>query len=402
MLAITLATLVAAPPVHANASPAPWSGSPQLVEVSKLLPSTPLTGGEMGQVVAIDGQRIAVGSPFSPTGGLTNSGALEVYELVYGTWISVAELPPTPPIGFSNYGAALALRGERIAVGAPNEIGPGGVTGAVYVFERDPVTGTWPEVQRLAPDLPRTTFGASLALDGDRLLVGATTGAAGDRRLAGVVLVFERDVSGTWKLQAALASPAPILQGAFGFDLDLEGDRAAISELNQDAGSVVDAGVLHVFERDRAGDWGWVQALGASTPVFQQRLGWELDLSGDTLVASSQKTQSAHVFRRDPFAGLWFEEAVLTSPSGSSSFGTALGLSGDLLVVGAPFDGPGGRAYAFERSAGGVWTLHDVEEPPDGDRFGDSVAVSPAHAVIGNPFDDELGIEVGAAFVYDH
>jgi len=102
------------------------------------------------------------------------------------------------------------------------------------------------------------------------------------------------------------------------------------------------------------------------------------------------------------------QEPKLTATNGSSGdeFGASVGLHGDVAVVGARFAGtPGnepGAAYVFVRS-GGTWAQQDqltAGDGEDGDGFGTAVAVSGDVAVVGAPRDDEGGEDAGAVYVF--
>lgn len=87
------------------------------------------------------------------------------------------------------------------------------------------------------------------------------------------------------------------------------------------------------------------------------------------------------------------ETARLTPSDGAATdnFGSSVSLDGNTLVVGAPFADPGGvqsqgAAYVFVRSAGGTWTEVKKIVAPDGaefDNFGDDVGVSGDLLVVG-------------------
>jgi hypothetical protein len=88
--------------------------------------------------------------------------------------------------------------------------------------------------------------------------------------------------------------------------------------------------------------------------------------------------------------GDWVLQQKLTASDGTSgaSFGAALALDDDTLIVGAPNDGGGrGAAYVFTRT-GATWSPQDKLVFPDGvvvDRAGSSVALRGDTVVLGAP-----------------
>lgn len=128
----------------------------------------------------------------------------------------------------------IAMDAERIVIGLPYEDGecsgqPNCTdSGVVYVFRHD--TTEWVEEQRLtasdAEEIDR--FGSMVAIDGERIVVGASQA---DVTIDddGVVYVFERP-GVTWIQQHIVPSPAPVFNGLFGASMQLEGDRLLVGQ----------------------------------------------------------------------------------------------------------------------------------------------------------------------------
>lgn len=105
---------------------------------------------------------------------------------------------------------------------------------------------------------------------------------------------------------------------------------------------------------------------------------------------------------------VWIEEGKLSAPAGmvGDAFGSAVALSGNTALVGAPGDdGSGvdaGAAYVFVRS-GTSWTLQQKLQPTDisaGDAFGTAVALSGDTALVGAANADGTVTDSGAAYVF--
>src|SRR5690606_28342041 len=106
-------------------------------------------------------------------------------------------------------------------------------------------------------------FGATVALQGDRLLVGAPGRASQGEPQAGAVYAFRR-VSGTWTLEAQWVPADPGYETTFGFTLALDGSTAMVGEFGENTS---------VFERSTEGTWSLVQALPYRA--------WSLAMRGD-------------------------------------------------------------------------------------------------------------------------
>lgn len=138
--------------------------------------------------------------------------------------------------------------------------------------------------------------------------------------------------------------------------------------------------------------------LSASDGKANDRFGYSLALSGDTLVVGAPGAKAAYVFRRN--AGVWAEEAKLTGPN-PVEFGYSVAIDGDTIVVGDPgFTGYRGGAFVFRRT-GVTWTLEDWLLSPvfeAWDVFGDAVAVSGDTAMVGAPLQGAY--DEGAVFLF--
>ena len=104
----------------------------------------------------------------------------------------------------------------------------------------------------------------------------------------------------------------------------------------------------------------------------------------------------------------WSQQAKLipADPAEFDQFGSAVSISGDYAVVGAPYhDGDGtnaGATYIFKRE-GDVWTQQvklNAYEVEAGDHFGFSVSIKGNYVVVGAWGDDDLGENAGAVYVF--
>lgn len=155
----------------------------------------------------------------------------------------------------------------------------------------------------------------------------------------------------------------------------------------------------------------------ASDPAFGDLLGDALDLDGDTLAlgarAKNNGKGAVYVFRR---GASWTLEQKLTvaTAANQDQVGAAVGLSGNLLVAGAPDpldvtgtpSGPG-AAYVFRRT-GSSWAQEATLSASDGqanDLFANAAAANSDVALLGAPGDVPSGpgdrvTGQGAAYVF--
>lgn len=190
-----------------------------------LPPGTPDPFGLFGSAVAVGDGVALVGSPGAGDLALL-AGAAAVFERdVSGMWAPTVSLVADVPAAGALLGAAVATDGHFAMVGAP---GDGG--GRVHVFERN-ATGGWAAADILSPAAgrPGDAFGAAVALDGGTLVVGAPgadlvgpdTGAVSiweRRRVAPTLDVLGGGCPGPMILFLSQATPGGLVRpyGAFG------------------------------------------------------------------------------------------------------------------------------------------------------------------------------------------
>jgi hypothetical protein len=174
-----------------------------------------------------------------------------------------------------------------------------------------------------------------------------------------------------------------------------------------------EAGVVYVFELDD--DWIQADVLTPDDGEANDQFGRSIAMDGAWAVIGSPLDDdlgtgsgSAYLFER--VGDDWLQRDKVTASDGSEDddFGRDVAISGDRIVVGAPFAGPagpvsgGGAAYLFERS-GDTWTEVAAWTAPDGgtsDGFGRSVAISGSRALVGAPGHEHDGVAPGAAFAF--
>ncbi|MFV2065642.1 MAG: hypothetical protein ACC645_01580, partial [Pirellulales bacterium] len=140
------------------------------VESAKLYPSDRGIAGEgFGEAVAISGNSLViVGAPADATDG-DDSGAAYVFALgADGEWSQQAKLRADVPSANDRFGASVDVDGTTAVVGAPG-------AHDAFVFSRD--GATWVEQTKI--DKASGNFGYAVAIAGNRLAVGQPNAGAG-------------------------------------------------------------------------------------------------------------------------------------------------------------------------------------------------------------------------------
>ena len=326
-----------------------------------------------------------------------------VYVFSRDDWMQLAQLQPLDPVLGQFFGFAVAASGDTILVGA-YAAAPSGIYrgGAAYVFVRDS-TGGWSQQAKLvASDVSfNAVFGFSVALDGDTAVVGAY----GDSNLSGAAYVFRRRNS-VWTEEAKLTPSPPASYADFGFSVAVEGDTAAIGAPRAQFYPGGDA--VYVFERSN-GNWARTVRLVAADFVPFDGFGFSVDLSGNTLVVGApykdNNTGAAYAFVRSGTG--WTQEARLSAPGirVGDYYGLEVGIHDDTVAVGAPIEGSDyGAVYVFGRAKTG-WDapLRLTPSDPLPDKFGLSLAVAERAVVVGAyawPGPGTPNEYTGKAYVY--
>jgi choice-of-anchor B domain-containing protein len=140
-----------------------------------------------------------------------------VFKRSGSSWQQVGKLVSPDPKDRSAFGAALGLIGDALFVGEP---GFNERTGAVHVFRAD-ASGAFTAAARIAPATAQKSdaFGASMAVQGDRLFVSAT----GANAQVGLVYGFARDADGEWRESRKLAPFESTRADGFGQSIAVDG-----------------------------------------------------------------------------------------------------------------------------------------------------------------------------------
>lgn len=218
------------------------------VEKQKLSVSSAARGAQFGLVLSLSGGTLLVGAPNSTGIAGSLSGAVYVFRLNDGTWTQNQKLTASDAAAFDNFGFSVSVDGSTAVVGAPfrEEGRVDESSGAVYVFELS--GGAWRERARLTPGdgAAGAQFGSAVALSGDALAVGAR----GVDENRGSVRIYERGDAG-WAEEARFFGEAGGDQ--FGVAASISGDRLLVGAM-LNAASGKESGAAYLFERRRTPD----------------------------------------------------------------------------------------------------------------------------------------------------
>ncbi|MDP6980568.1 MAG: FG-GAP repeat protein [Myxococcota bacterium] len=204
-------------------------------------------------------------------------------------------------------------------------------------------------------------FGRTVGLDDDVMLVGSPTDSDAGTS-AGAVYVFERDGEDWIEVQKLLADDTAA-DDLFGFAVAIRGDVAIVGAYGEDENGS-GTGAAYVFRSDGT-TWTQEAKLQPLDPVDQHGFGSSVGISGAVAVVGAPGDDSngtaagaAYAFRHD--AGSWLQDQKLTASDGAAAdqFGASVATDGSVISVGArlasvdPPDPPGTQRRGLQRRSG--------------------------------------------------
>ncbi|MDZ7782072.1 MAG: thrombospondin type 3 repeat-containing protein [Halioglobus sp.] len=284
-----------------------------------------------------------------------------------------------PVVGNSTteeFGAALAIQGFRIAIGAPAEHSwisdctffptctveshwvSGGGKVRLYLYD-----GANFQAERVISfGALGDQFGKAVALERWNLLVGSPGTVPGSAH------VFDPD---TGTLIGSFASPDATGDDGYGLVVALDDDLAIVGAPGADT--------VYVYRDDGNGNWS--AAGNLDSPGNGSQFGAALAADGERIIVGAPGIDEAHIFEDDGDA-VWPVAEILTGTTGSD-FGRSVAITGDTAFVGAPELVSGAQVIGvverYDSLPDGTW-LHTTEltaeTPADNDNYGEVIAAS--------------------------
>jgi len=363
------------------------------------------TGAMFGPGIAADADVLVIGSPGDDVGTKQNRGSAAVFRRVGAAWIEEAELLASQGAAHDRFGASVAVSGDIIVVGAPEDVvGPNLFRGSATVFRR--LAAAWIEEATLQPSEFAMHFGGSVAVSENVIVVGALHAEISGEQSQGSATVFRWN-GVSWILEQTLVSSSGDANDFFGTSVAIDGDDIVV-------GAPTDGlGLVTTFHWD---GHLWIEGatLSPNQPLRDPGFGRAVSLHENDLVVGAWAgavSGGGAAFAFERTSSGWLEQALPLAPGSEALdfFGCSIAVLGDLIVVGALRDDVGtagdqGTATVYRRT-GGVWVFDTQLAASDGgadDRFGASVALVGDSVLVAAPWK-AVGSEPeqGAVYVYD-
>lgn len=345
--------------------------------------------------VSGDGTVVAVGAPnYSDSDKLSKSGRVQVFERLARQWrLRGQTLYGRNELDQFGYAVSLSEDGSRLAVSEPGLDGPAGDrAGNVRVFDYDGAA-TWILTgNEIGGEAVADLFGLSLSLSGDgkRFAVGSPYHDGDETiNLSGRVRVFEyKDKS--WKnVGDPLDGPQSLDWFGWAVSLSFDGTAVAVGAPR----NTQHGGFVRCYEWDK-GSWNQagadiINTVGDSIQL-DDRFGMTVSMSPDgkrVAIGSPWKDQGTNTRRSGLVAVYQLVRNEWTllgdSLSGSNTndrFGWSLQLSGDTLAIGIP----GQNKVSIHRWTGSYWDTVStpLQAEQQRDEYGHSVAISTDGSIV--------------------
>lgn len=434
-----LALFILVSPLAAQVGP--WvPASTPLADGCLPSPDTQSINTGFGQALSVSGEVLAVSNFY------VERVFVFERDVLTGEWLqgvtdgAIGELLSPIFPQWSWFGWALAVDGSRMVVGAPFYVENGAFEGIAYLYDRDPVTAEWLLTETIAnpgTGIVDGRFGEAVALDGDRLAIGDPIYLATAGQSHGRVVIHERDsLTGEWLETALISNPGNTIweEDNFGNAVSLSGDVLAVGAPWAAVGTglgVPYSGRVDVFEQDStSGDWLLTSVLENPTPGVFDEFGLKLALSGDLLAVGVYQDApfgvindgSVYLYQRQGPGTEWLP--VDTSNLGGTipgqipppiplleeSFGSSVAIDGQTLAIGAnraEVNGivGAGSSYLYGVDGGGQWQLLQSianPDPRENETYGTSVGISNTVLAVGTPgYQVVGGSAIGAVYLYE-
>jgi hypothetical protein len=368
------------------------------------------TETKLGSSVSLDGGFMAVGSPYDDIGG-EDSGVVWIHNAVSGLLLHRIDNPY--PLPESRFGWSVAVSGNRVVIGAPDDNTGASDAGIVHVFDLGSATPTVPVLSLPNPNPAiNDGFGYSVAISGTDIVVGTPDGDSGIAN-AGCVYIYDLTSPVPTTPVRQLNHPNPSGQN-FGYSVALSGPKVVVGACQDGVGE--DLSRAYIYDLGSGTPTVPVLTLDDGSPLTNEQFGFAVAIVGDRVVVSAPRddtmgNDSGRAYAYDlssPTPATPMATLSDSSPAADDLFGMSLSMSGDRVAVGAHLDDDGasnsGSVYVFDLSSPAPQTAVvsiDNPGPASNDEFGRTVALSGTRLLVGASGDNTGASSAGSAYVFE-
>jgi len=312
-------------------------------QIAQFFPNPSVGNIKFGYCIAIEDSIVAVGAPFDDING-SSSGSVYLFNANTGAQIAIV----TPNDGQYNdhFGGAIALDNGILAVGSSSDDDNGSNTGSVYTFNAS--TGT--QIAKFLPNdgQDNANFGHAVDIANDILAVGAYRDDD-NGSLSGSAYSF--DVLTGVQLNKLLPNDGEAYD-LFGDNVSIYDGIVAIGAKSdgQQGGS---SGSVYIFNAITGNQ---IIKLLTNDGTSADNFGFCVTLENGIVAAGAygdgdNGTDSGSAYLFDALEGLQIAKLLPSDGEAFASFGASIAMDNGLLVVGASLDDTIGAVYVFDVAA---------------------------------------------------
>ena len=355
-----------------------------------------LDSEDYGKAMDMTSNWLAIGAPEHSSGG-ESVGAVYLYRNIGSRWVSGGMLQAPIQNASDEYGYSVAITDDVLVVGAPGSSNSGSSNeGSVYVYRRDGMN--WNLEQQLEPDGSNhdAEFGVSVDVQGDVIAVGAwyaqTTSDSGS--------VYLYSFNGQiWELGQLIQSPDSDGEKQFASSVEIDGDFLAVSDPRADVGPNDDAGAVYIYKAFSSTLWAFSQKVTSIAATEGGKFGESIDMIGSQLLVGAPESGSGargevHLFTRSP--NVFEVTTVVLGDSSNHKLGFDVALASDGFAASAWRAGSNrGQIHVYQQDSNDVYqqTIFIPATAVSGDLFGESVASGGRWVAGSSIVDDYVAID---------
>jgi hypothetical protein len=395
------------------------------LNMKKIDAKYPHDGDLYGNSVSISGDYIVTGSPKNDETA-SNAGSAYLYKKHdNGVITQIAQFQSNDPQEDDYFASSVALDGDYIVVGVPNEDINGTDAGGVYIFKR--LSDDEDDVKQLTRLYASNAsdgdlFGTSVAIDGQYITVGAPMNDA-TKDNAGSAYLFKMESDDNITQIATFQSDDADTNDTLGTTISIDGDYIVVGAYGNDDNGT-NSGSAYLFKRnsDDKDDVNQTAKMLADDADTGDEFGNAVSISGNyiaigaSLVDTDDKndTGTAYLFKRNSDDDV--DQIKEMQPSlfiEYDHFGSSISIDGNNIAIGATgcdtknnddttvFDS--GCAYIFQRVTDtNIKEISKVQarDPLHNNNFGNAISINGDLFIVGANDENKTSPNTGSTTLF--
>lgn len=294
--------------------------------------------------VAIQGSNLVLGSAFRSGGG-----AVYLFANSGNTWSQVGGAVASPDAqAGQNFGYSVAINNSTLFVGSPNyALSADSNAGAVYIFSIGASGLTYKQTLTLGAGSANKGFGTSIAASGNNLAVGAPQALTKEYLGSGEVDIYQSNGTSYVFTKKVTTSSALAAGSKFGASVAINGPKLIVGAPLTQVGNNLSQGTVYYFA-----DWTANETKTFNGSAANDNYGYSVAF-GNNLILISAPYSTSSTGLVDAFDLTSFNKKSVraTNSTPNNFLGSAIAASGNNVIVGASKkDNPNysaGAAYLF-------------------------------------------------------